>query len=105
MKKLLLNKESVRVLVSSELELVAGGHKESSALPNGGKVSSVLGPAHGGGKVSSVLGPQTGVVRPTATATPVRNGGGFAKPTATATPHGGGFAKPTATALIGGSKG
>jgi hypothetical protein len=89
-KKLLLNKESVRILVSSDLAQVHGGHGKfaptatavSSARPGGGKVSSVR--PGGGGKVSSVF-------QPTSTA---RGGGqklSSAKP--------GGFAKPTATAV------
>ena len=61
MKKLLLNKESVRVLVADELELVAGGHKRggqtvSSVRPGGQTVSSVR-PGQGGGKTVSSVRP------------------------------------------------
>jgi hypothetical protein len=85
MKKLTLNKESVRVLVSNELDQVRGGQAvptssaiPSSALPGqGGQVSSIrpTSTAVGGTKVSSIRPTSTAVggtkvssIRPTSTA-------------------------------------
>jgi hypothetical protein len=79
-KTLSFSKDRVRVLVSTELDSVLGGVKESSALPDGGTFAN-----------------------PTATAvSSAFNGGGAAQATATAVSsalNGGGAVSPTSSAV------
>ncbi len=91
MSKLQLKSETIRVLVSNELDAVMGG--QGFAQPTATAVSSAR-PAGGGG-----------VAQPTATAVSSARpgaGGGVAQATATARPGSfGGFVHATATAVNG----